>query len=74
MRLVLTRDIFVMDCPWLDRAFEKGDLVWAYHGCTYGCVSDGGRAVTLHDGQLPFFELPRDALAPVRPELAYSVR
>jgi hypothetical protein len=62
MKLILTKDVFVIECPWLDRDMLKGEVVWSYEGCTYGCVSSNGRAVSLIDGETPFFELPRNAL------------
>ena len=64
MKLILTRDVSRLECPWLDADMVKGQSVWTYEGCTYGCVSDNGRAVSIIDGKTPFFELPREALAP----------
>jgi hypothetical protein len=67
MKYILTRDVPRIECPWLDWDMEKGEHVYAYTGCTYGCVSDNGRAVSKVEGKTPFFELPRDALREVKP-------
>lgn len=69
MKLFLTRDVKQSECHWLDRDYPKGWIVYSYEGCTYGCVSDHGRAVTLVNGETPFFELPRDALSKGMPPL-----
>jgi hypothetical protein len=50
------------ECHWLDEDMKKGSFVYRYEDCTYGLISPGGVAVTLIDGELPFFELPFDAL------------
>lgn len=62
MKLTLKRDVLKSECPWLHRDFSAGEEVFSFSGVTYGCVSQHGRAVTLVDGELPFFELPRSAL------------
>jgi hypothetical protein len=67
MKLILTRDVSRLECPWLDADMVKGQSVWTYEGCTYGCVSSNGRAVSKEEGKTPFFELPRDALREVKP-------
>lgn len=66
MKLILSRDVSKLECPWLDNDMPKGMAVWSYEGCTYGCISGNGRAVSLVDGETPFFELPRNALKEVR--------
>lgn len=40
----------------------KGDTVYAFWGCTYGCISPGGQAVSKEPGKGPFFEVPLDAV------------
>ena len=61
--LVLTRDVPVMECPWLDRDLKAGETVWQYDGRTYGCVQPSGIAVTMMKAaETPFFEVPRDAI------------
>ena len=53
------------ECPWLSRDFGEGEEVYAFLGCTYGCVSPKGEAVTLVAGEGPFFELPASALVEI---------
>lgn len=60
--LVLTRDVTIAECPWLDRDLKAGETVWRYDGHTYGCVQPSGVAVTLKAAETPFFEVPRDAI------------
>jgi hypothetical protein len=45
------------------RAIEAGEKVVRYLGCTYGCITLGGIAVTFSlDGSEPFFEVPEDSV------------
>lgn len=60
MQYELTRRVTKKECPWLDRAMKKGEVVHRYSGATYGCIG-AGIACSL-DGGNPFFELPTDAL------------
>jgi hypothetical protein len=62
MRFTLKRDVTKKECHWLDEDMKKGSFVYRYDDYTYGLISPGGVAVTLIDGELPFFELPFDAL------------
>lgn len=62
MKFKLTRDVTKDECRWLDRTMAAGEVVHRYDGCTYGCVG-AGIACSV-DGETPFFELPRDAVAP----------
>lgn len=50
----------------LPRDIEKGEILFGYSGCTYGCISSGGVACVLRDGKEPFFEIPRDALESIK--------
>ena len=59
--LRLTRRVTKKECPWLSRPFRKGEIVYRYDGCTYGCIASG-IACTERDGKTPFFELPQDAV------------
>lgn len=61
MQLSLTRDVLKSECPWLERDMKKGEFVFTYDGCTYGCIG-AGIACTAKPGETPFFELPADAL------------
>jgi hypothetical protein len=63
MRFRITRDVTQDECYWLDRSFRAGEIVHDFTGATYGCVGTG-MACSMN-GQNPFFELPRDALAPL---------
>ncbi len=57
---VLTRDVKKSECSWLDVDMKKGEIVYLYTGCTYGCCRD--EAYTYQEGKTPFFELPNDAV------------
>lgn len=65
----VTRDVTPQECIWLDKAVEKDTVVAEFRGCTYGCCSGQGKAVTndLERGDGPFYELPNDALEVVFP-------
>jgi hypothetical protein len=69
MRYELTRRVTKKEASWLDRPFEKGEVVHRFDGPTYGCI-DAGIACSI-DGDIAFFELPRDALRELS-ELAAS--
>jgi len=60
----ITRRLTVEDCRWFDpnEVFEVGDIVFGYHGPTYGCISPSGTAVSRIKGITPFIEIPHDAL------------
>jgi hypothetical protein len=60
-RFVTNRKVTREECHWLDADVDAGTVVTRFDGCTYGCVSPGGVAVTFVDGG-PFCELPADAL------------
>lgn len=60
---VLTRNVTKKECPWLDKAFKKGAVVYEYDGYTYGCISWNGKAFTEKENETPFFELPNDAVS-----------
>ena len=67
IKRILYRDVSQAECPWLERDYLKGEVLHEFHGCTYGCTSRKGRAMSL-DGETPFFEIPNDALGdPVKP-------
>lgn len=59
--LILTRDVTREECFWLKQDLTKGNAVYEYEGCTYGCV-DSGIAVTDEPHALPFYEVPADAV------------
>jgi len=56
-----TREVTVAECTWLSEDVPAGTKLHRYSGCTYGCISPAGQAVSL-DGKTPFFELPITAL------------
>lgn len=45
------------------RAIRSGETVYLYRGCTYGCISIGGIAVTFFPDENPFFQIPDDSLS-----------
>lgn len=61
-----TRDLFIVVRPsdlWYykpDTPVWQGELFTGFHGCTYGCITSEGIALTNGDGG--FFEAPRDAV------------
>jgi hypothetical protein len=59
---MLKRDVTPEECHWLREPHFAGDIVFSYHGPTYGCISPAGIACTKMPEETPFFELPRDAL------------
>jgi hypothetical protein len=61
MKFILTRDVTPEECDWLKRTYVKGEKVFKYTGCTYGCISPKGTACST-DGEIPSFELPNNAL------------
>lgn len=61
--LTVTRTVRKAECPWLSADVEQGRTVYLYTDHTYGCITPAGVAVTNHPGEIPFFELPKDALA-----------
>ncbi len=60
--LTLSRAVTQTECPWLARDFAIGEVVYKYDGHTYGCITHSGEAFTEQPGQLPFFELPYNAI------------
>lgn len=63
MKLTLNRDVTVAECPWLHSDIPIGTVVYRFDGCTYGCISPLGVAVTFEPGDPPFLEVPRNALS-----------
>ncbi len=61
-KLELIRDISIEECPWLQDDLFKGMTVYEYTGCTYGCITRKGIAVTEEDNGTPFFEVPINAI------------
>lgn len=68
-KFILTRDVSPEECSWLDRTYKQGQQVFEFMGATYGCCTDEGIACSL-DGNIPFFELPRDALVSIYSQLS----
>jgi hypothetical protein len=59
----ITRDIDKREQPWME--IRAGEIVYAYTGCTYGCIG-AGLAVSRRRGEMPFFEVAKDAIEPIR--------
>lgn len=60
---ILIRDVTRKECPWLERNFIKGEIVYECLKHTYGCVTDKGIACTeSSSGDYPFFELPKNSI------------
>ena len=58
----LNKQLNVKDYPWLDETLPEGLAVFAYLGCTYGCISDNGVAVCLEPNSSPFTEIPAESV------------
>jgi len=63
----LTRDILIEECPWLDRKYKQGEIVYAYTKITNNLIGKNGFAFTLEPDTLPFFELPQNAITTYNP-------
>lgn len=69
MKYTVLRDLPQEIYFWLPRDVRAGEVVHSFHGVTYGCVSPSGQAVTFTDKEdEPFYEMPQDALRPIREE------
>jgi hypothetical protein len=72
MKLRVTRTIDEREQPWMAdedapvKSVPQGAIVYAYGGCTYGCISEAGIAVSFEPEQTPFFQVPRDAVEPIK--------
>ena len=64
----LSRDVTQEECSWLPRTLGKGEKVYLYTGPTYGVVGLG-IPVTEKPDELPFWEVPADALEFAKPYL-----
>jgi hypothetical protein len=62
---ILVRPITPKECPWLERTYEIGEIVFKYYGHTFGCIGKKGFAFCTVINSLPFFELPLDAVAEI---------
>jgi hypothetical protein len=62
MKYVVIRNVTPNECEWLEETIKKGTEVYKYYNHTYGCISPNGIAVSKEHGEIPFFELPRNAL------------
>jgi len=58
----MLRDVTTDECGWLNKDMKKGDIVYRYYGCTYGCIGPKGIAVSIKEGTTPFFEIPLDSI------------
>lgn len=62
--MIINRKITKEECHWLDEDIEEGTIVYEFLGCTYGCITNSGIAVTLDiNGGYPFFEVPIDSIS-----------
>lgn len=61
-RLQLIRDVTQKECSWLPHTFWEGDWVYEYEGCTYGCITPNGIAITIIPDKTPFYEIPLSAV------------
>jgi len=63
MKVRVTRDVPASE-NYSGRAFKEGDILYTFHGATYGCIDTwgGGIALSEVDGENPFFEFPSNAI------------
>lgn len=59
----LIRSLTPEEFPWLERALPAGKEVYEFIGYTYGCISWGGIAVSDEPDEIPFYEVPFDAVS-----------
>ncbi len=64
----LIRDVTTGECPWLDRKWTKGNILYEFTGPTYGCLTRIGGAFCEEKGGSIFFELPLDSVEKYNPE------
>ncbi len=62
IRLIVCREINRNECPWLERTYFPGELVYKYNGPTYGCVARSALAVTELENKIFFFQVPKDSV------------
>ena len=62
-KLTLNQDVLKKNHPWLERDYKKGETVYEYTDHTYGCITDSGIAVTEVEDEIPFFEVPIEAVS-----------
>ena len=65
MKYILTRDILISECKWLERDFAKGEIVYLYEGASYNCISKFGLPFTVELETEPFFEIPKNAVCEI---------
>ena len=63
--------VLLRDLP--DQELKRGECLYIYWGHTYGCIRDGGVAVTAEPCEYPFFEVPEDALGIPPDEIAIEM-
>ncbi len=59
----LNRNLTQAECPWLKKDLDKGKEVYEFNGYTYGCISDGGIAVSDNPDKNPFYEVPANSVS-----------
>lgn len=61
---ILTRDVARNEYNLLQRDFKKGEIVYQYYGYPHGCSLKYGYGYTEVANEMPFFQLPHDAVMP----------
>jgi hypothetical protein len=61
---MIIRQVTKEECHWLDKTFNEGEIVYRYMGATYKCIGETGLAFALTAYKGPFFQLPKNAVAP----------
>lgn len=64
---IVTRDVTVDECPWLEADIPAGTTMYRCAGPTYGCIGPFGVAMTFDpEGDYPFFEVPAMAVEAIQ--------
>lgn len=66
MKYILTRDVLITECKWLERDFLKREILYLYEGATYNCISKHGFSFSEELNIPPFFEIPKTAVTTLR--------
>lgn len=64
----MTRTVDKNEQPWMrdDDVVHEGETVWEWLGHDYGCISDGGIAVSRLRGKTPCFQVPADSVQQIQ--------
>jgi hypothetical protein len=70
MKYILTREVLISECKWLNRDFIKGEILYFYEGATYNCISKRGFPFSEKLNEAPFFEIPQNAVTTLKYDMS----